>query len=791
MPITVGTLGRLTGVDYRGRDIIFSFESSDLILTPLLSNVVRHTWVPRHWRLYAEGPSGPSAVRRQLWPAVPKAAITETSASVQVTCGELLIEATRDPFRLRYATADGTTFLEESAEGGLSWSYWEYVLRFNLAPEDHFYGIGQVDQLGETVDLDHRGHRRVIWNQHSPPAVTILPVVHSLRGYGLLVDNPRRATWDLGHSDPSLFYYQSTGGGLQYYVCFGPDMARLQRTYYELTGYPPMPPRWVLGFLQSRYGYRNRRELEAVARTFRDKKLPCDALILDVYWFREMGDLAFDFLDWPAAPEMIARLKQQGFRIITIEEPYLTTRSNNYEEAASKGYLAKHYGGSPYRFDFWPGECALLDFSNPAVRDWWTEKHRPLLEMGISGWWTDLNEPAKHYQDMLHYGGSAPMVHNLAALEMHKSIFEAGQRYAPNHRTFILSRSAFAGSQRYGVTLWSGDVDMTFAALRKQVAVGLSTGLAGFPLWGSDIGGFGFDGKCSPELYARWFQFGAFCPLFRPHGDQRELREPWQFGPEVEAICRKYLYLRYRMLPYLYTAVHQACVDGVPLMRPLVIEFPHDPTVWNMSDEYLFGSEILVAPVMDEGARQRKIYLPKGEWLDFWNETTYTGPQWFEVQAPLDILPLFVREGAIIPLGPEMDYSSQRRLDPLTVEIYRGASRSFTVYEDDGETSAYQNGAFAETAIEIIEGAEDFACRIGETRGEFAPANAERSVVINVHRQPRPRAVNCGTVDLFQMVDAASIEHTQNGWWWDLSRRLLTITLRRKTESVKVEVSNS
>src|SRR6185437_11820497 len=202
MPITVGTLGRLIAVAQQGRDVVFSFESSDLVLTPLLSNLVRHTWVPKHWRLYTERVTGPYAARRQLWPAAVRATIVETSETVEVRCGELLIEATRDPFRLRYSTTDGETFLEEVGEGGLSWNYWDYALRFRLAPKDHFYGMGQVDQFDEPVDLDHRGHRREVWNQHSPPATTVLPAVQSLRGYGLLVDNPRRATWDLGHTDP-------------------------------------------------------------------------------------------------------------------------------------------------------------------------------------------------------------------------------------------------------------------------------------------------------------------------------------------------------------------------------------------------------------------------------------------------------------------------------------------------------------------------------------------------------------------------------------------------------------
>jgi alpha-glucosidase len=788
MPITVGTLGRLVAVAHRGKDVVFSFESSDLILTPLMPNVVRHTWVPKHWRLYVEPTVGSYAVPRRLWPAGPRATIEETPRTIRVKCGELLLEATRDPFHLRYATLEGQTFLEEVREGGLSWSYWDYALRFELDSSDHFYGLGQTDQRDEPFDFDHRGHRHEVWNQHSPPAVTILPALHSLRGYGLLVDNPRRATWDLGYRDPSTFTYEAGGGGLQYYVFFGPDLPRLLRTYLELTGFPPMPPRWTLGLLQSRYGYRNRAELEMIARTFREKRLPCDALILDVYWFREMGDMAFDPLDWPEAPEMIARLKQQGFHLMVIEEPYITTRSRNYAEALANGYLARRYDGSPYTFDFWPGECGLIDFSNPAAREWWTRKHQPLLEMGVSGWWTDLNEPAKHYHDMLHAAGSAPMVHNLVAPWIHQSIFEAGQRYTPAARTFILSRSAFAGSQRYGAALWSGDVDMTFAALRMQVAVGLNTGLAGFPVWGSDIGGFGFAGACSAELYVRWFEFGAFCPLFRPHGDQTEMREPWQFGPEVESICRKYLDLRYRLLPYIYTALHEACTRGTPLMRPLVLAHPHDPAVSNIGDEYLFGAEILVAPITEEKATSRRVYLPAGEWIDFWSEAAYQGARWIDVAAPLDTLPLFIREGAIIPLGPVMQYSSERDLDPLTIAIYRGINRTFTLYEDDGETFAYLSGRYAETDIELLEGSGDCTCLIGERRGGFGSAGL-RTVVLEIHRQPRPRSIICNGAPHDAFTDAGLLHAAPSGWWWDEARAILTIKLPVSTESATVQVS--
>jgi alpha-glucosidase len=611
----------------------------------------------------------------------------------------------------------------------------------------------------------------------------------SLRGYGLLIDNPVRARWDLGNTDPQSFFYEARGGGLQYYVLFGPGLPRLLRTYLELTGFPPLPPRWVLGLLQSRYGYKSRSELEAIAKTFRAKHLPCDALILDVFWFREMGDLAFDPLNWPDPKEMIARLKQQGFRIMLIEEPYLTLKSRNYMEAQTNGFLARHFDGSPYSFDFWPGESALIDFSNPAARSWWTAKHRSLIEMGVDGWWTDLNEPAKHFPDMAHHGGSAAAVHNSTALFTQQAVHDAHQQYAPGKRVFILSRSGFAGSQRYGAALWSGDVDMTFEALRKQVAVALNVGLAGIPLWGSDIGGFGFDGRCTAELYARWFQFGAFCPLFRPHGDQRELREPWQFGRDVEEICRRYLRLRYRLLPYIYNALHAACTTGIPILRPLLMEFPDDANLYNLSDQYLFGPEMLVAPILDEGATERNVYLPDGLWIDFWTDDLLRGPCTITVQAPLDKIPLFVRQGAIIPMGPDLQHSSEHPLDPLTLAIYPGDDRSLTLYEDDGETTAYQNGEYAMTNFTVTHEGGQVACRLQETEGRFAGCRAARTIVLNFHHRPTVSSVTSNNDLVPAIASLQAFERTQGGWWHDQSAKSLSIKLPPEPKARTVRVS--
>jgi alpha-glucosidase len=372
---------------------------------------------------------------------------------------------------------------------------------------------------------------------------------------------------------------------------------------------------------------------------------------------------------------------------------------------------------------------------------------------------------------------------------MHQAIFAAHQQYAPRQRIFILSRAAFLGSQRYGAGLWSGDVDMTFTALRKQVALGLNVSLAGIPWWGTDIGGFGFAGQCTPELYIRWFQFGAFCPLFRPHGDQTELREPWQFGAEVEAICAKYLRLRYRLLPYLYTAVHEACTTGIPLMRPLVLEFSDDPRVFNLSDEYLFGPDLLVAPILDEGSVKREVYLPAGGWIDFWTDAVYTGPCSLTVEAPLDTLPLFIRQGAILPLGPEMQYSWERLLDPLTLEIYRGADHAYTLYEDDGETTAYQTGSYVSTLFQMTESAEGLTFIIGEAQGVFTGHQSERTYVLNVHQQPAVDKVICNGVLLPAFDARQDFDLAASGWRWEKTKGILTIKLVRTAKAQTIYIA--
>lgn len=672
-----------------------------------------------------------------------------------IRLGRIVVHVTRAPFRLEYfdggldggpggrlgGSPDQRPFLSEKTSGGLRWDGWKFSLNFALGEDEHFYGLGQGDQLKGRVNLDHRGSCVHIWNQHNPrPARLTFPFVLSTRRYGLFVDNAHRALFDFGVSDPETFSYIADGGIPDYYVILGNDLYDVLSGYTSLTGRPALLPRWALGYLQSRFGYRDRAEVEELASTFRAKKIPCDGIILDLFWFKHMGDLAFNKKEWPEPGKMIAGLAERGFRVVVIEEPYLTPKSKNFEPAGRLGYLCKRANGSTYVFPFWGGEAGLVDFTSPAARAWWAARHRTLFKLGIAGWWTDLNEPEVHLPDMVHHGGPAHSVHNLQALQMIQAVYAASQRYAPGKRVFIMSRSGWAGMQRYGATTWSGDVAASFSALANQPALGLNMGLAGVAGWNTDIGGFW--GDPSPELYVRWMQFGCFNPICRPHGAQ-SAREPWAFGEEAELIVTEYIKLRYRLLPYLYSYMHQSYATGAPLMRPLILEFPDDEKVTSLSDEYLFGKEILVAPVLEEGGIKREVYLPAGVWHDFWTGRRYVGPAVLEVPAPLAILPLFIRGGAIIPLAGEMDFTGQCRWDNLTLDVYPAPGRDgcLELYEDDGETTAYTRGEYSLTTIRCRADPQKIMIEIGPPCGTFPFMTVTRDWLLKVHSDKAPSRV--------------------------------------------------
>jgi alpha-glucosidase len=618
---------------------------------------------------------------------------------------------------------------------------------FEFSGEQHFYGLGQGGP-----GLDRLGVTRQLWNTHlghGPGSDMGIPLLVSDRGYALFFDNTGDAVVTVGRSDDGVrIVYTGEAGRLVWYFLIGSDMRGLMREVAELLGHPPMPPRWALGFLQSTRHFDDTEELRRLPRTIREKRIPCDGLIyLSTYgeargWNRGVGHLGFQPELWPDPPAVIDEARRQHFEIITHEYPVLHEESPLFQEAEARGFLlAEGYGRA--------GEMArrsanyrdgqrYLDFTNPAVRGWWWRAHRELAQLGIAGWWLDGGEgpPAT---SKLHMGDGT-LLHNIYDRFRHQAFAEGEAADRPDQRVFLLCRSGAAGMQRFGATTWSGDINNDFATLEAQIPLGLNTGLSGVPYWGTDVGGFFHPVPETGELYARWFQLGTFSPIFRSHGWVWREHVPWAHGAEVESICRQYAELRYRLLPYTYTLAWQAHTLGLPLMRPLVLNYPADPRVWTLGHEFLWGDDLLVAPVTREGARAWPVYLPAGGWYDFWTGARYEGPAGITLDAPLDRLPLLVRAGAIVPLGPVVQHTGERQLEDVTLRIYPEGSSRFELYEDDGRSNAYRRGDHALTRFDCESGPSGVTVRIGEAVGARSVVPPGRRYLLQV-RMDRPGAV--------------------------------------------------
>jgi alpha-D-xyloside xylohydrolase len=550
----------------------------------------------------------------------------------------------------------------------------------SLAPDERLYGFGE-----RFVPLDQRGRRWQSWTTDALSTATQraykpVPFGLSSRGYGLFVNSTARVEFDLGATSSLSAAFTLDATELDYFIIYGPALSDVLRRYWRLTGAPPLPPRWSFGFWSSRNSYRSRVEVEEIARGYRERAIPCDVIHLDPWWMgaeENWCNLTWDTRAFPEPAGMIGDLRGQGFRVCLWENPYVPQGSDLYAEGAASGYFVRDAEGEPYLIPGWTEKrtpTAVVDFTNPAAVAWWQEKHRRLMAMGVSTFKSDFGEGAPadgHYHD----GTPGDQAHNLYPLLYNRAVFEVVDAHGGG-QGLVWSRATTAGGQRYPVH-WGGDCRTTFDHMAASLRGGLNFILSGFVYWSHDIGGYTHESN--PALYARWAQFGLFCSHARAHGTSP--REPWAFGEEVEAIFRKYVTLRYRLLPYTYSCAARAATTGRPLMRPLLLDYQDDPTAHIIDLQYLFGDAFLVAPVFAEES-DVPVYLPEGRWIDYWTKHTHVGPGWITVHAPLDKLPLFVREGAIIPMGPEVQYVGQKPLDPLTLDVYPSDEGAFTLWEE-------------------------------------------------------------------------------------------------------------
>lgn len=637
--------------------------------------------------------------------------------------------------------AEARTTLEPYLQG-FAFSSGTIRLTRPLASQERIYGLGE-----RTGDMNKRGQAFPVWNAdppkgHNAETVTMytsIPFFLGLhvddgRAYGVLIDHTGLVEMDMGKSNAAEASITVQGDSLIVYFFVGPTPADVLRQYTELTGRMPLPPNWALGYHQSRWSYASEQQVRQLAIRLRERHHPCDAIWLDIDYMNNFQNFTWNPETFPAPRPMIDDLHAQGFHLVTIIDPGTKTDGNYfvYQQGMERDYFCRLQDGTLFQGEVWSGACVFPDFSRSEVRTWWGNLYKDLLDQGVDGIWNDMNEPSlkpilpqPQDESLLHRatmsnnalhlaGGDQPtepdgppvlhkFYHNAYGMEMARATYEALLRLRPGTRPFVLTRSGTAGIQRYAA-VWTGDNTSWWEHLLMAIPMCLNISMSGVPFVGVDIGGFW--NASNGELLARFTQLSALLPLCRNHNATGNPdQEPWAFGEPYESICRKAIELRYRLMPYLYTLFHEAATTGAPIIQPLYYHYPQDERACDTQSEFLLGDALLSAPIYEQGASSRSVYLPAGNWFDYWDDNEYPGMGWSDIAAPLERWPLFVRGNSILPSGPLMQYTGQHATDPLTFTCYMAEDglAHYTLYEDDGSTLAYRNGAFAQTSI---------ACRV-------------------------------------------------------------------------------
>lgn len=596
------------------------------------------------------------------------------------------------------------------ASGRASYDYNVQEIR-NLDGKDCIYGLG--DKAG-VLNKRHYGYE--MWNSDIPDphednfkslykSIPFMLVLKEKGAYGIFFDNHNKTYFDLGKESDAYYVFGADAGNLDYYFIGGENLKEVIGGYTWLTGRAPMQQLWTLGFHQSRWGYESEEEIRSIAEGMKKHQLPCDCIHFDIDYMDHYKVFTWNQETYEDGAKVISDFKDMGIKAVTIIDPGVKVEKNYYvyEEGVKNGYFAKTPEGEIYVNEVWPGDAVYPDFGNPEVRRWWGDKQKFLIDMGVSGVWNDMNEPASFRgplpDDVVFTDEDvqAPhsQVHNIYGHNMAKATYE-GWKELTGKRPFVITRACYSGSQKY-TTGWTGDNHSIWSHIRMAIPQMCNLGMSGMNFMGTDVGGFGSD--CTPELFARWIQLGCFSPLFRDHCAQGcRVQEPWQFGEEVLDISRKYLNLRYELLPYLYDLMRECEQTGIPMMRPLVLEYEKDENVKNRNDEFMLGDRMLIAPVVEQGAREKMVYLPEGVWYDYWTGEKKEGKSFFVRTAPLDLCPIYVKAGAVIPKYPVRMHVGENKDDLLILEAYPGEG-NYRHYQDNGEDFQYRQGAFNEYEI--------------------------------------------------------------------------------------------
>lgn len=752
----------------------------------------------------------------------PGVVVTTDGDRSTLATAALRVTIRHKPFRVAIADAEGDSLDEDDPALGTAVAGRMARVYKRLRSDETIYGFGE-----KTGRLDKRGwwlggYSYTMWNTDAggydggtDPLYASVPffmVMRNGRAHGILLDNTFRSNFDVGKQLRNVLSFGAEDGELDYYFIDGPDPKQVVERYTELTGRMPLPPRWALGYHQCRYSYYPEARVRFIADNFRQRRIPADVLWLDIHYLDGYNPLTWDRSRFPDPAGMIRDLRARGLRLVTIVDPHPKKQPgwDVYDTGLAGGHFVKNADGTVYEAPVWPsnaerdpGPSVFPDFSRPATRAWWGGLYKRLTDAGVAGIWNDMNEPAIFVAptwtmglDVRHDNEGKPTdhreIHNVWGMLMTRATYEGLLKLRPDERPFVLTRATFAGGQRYAA-LWPGDNLSRWEDLRHSIPMLAGLGLSGMAFVGSDIGGFGE--SPAAELYTRWLQAGVFYPFMRTHTaiDTND-QEPWSFGAAYEGLNRRAIELRYELLPQIYNEMKLASETGVPALRPMMLEFPGDARAARLDDQFMFGSDLLVAPVLFEGRTRRELYLPQGDWYDFWSAERYHGGRSLEVPVTLASIPVFVRAGAFVFRQPVVQHTGEMAGQPLRVFVYPAPRSEATLYEDDGLSFDYQRGGylrrrFAQTRAADAAGADgSVVIEVGAAQGRYRPeARALELSVAFDSRPARVRVAAGGATSDVPYVDASALG-THAEAWSVVDGRFVVVKQADRWDGLKVTI---
>jgi alpha-glucosidase len=713
---------------------------------------------------------------------------------------EITVEIKKQPFGVKFLDKKGNVINEDYINQEKTAGYEDgkpYVFKKTDKDED-FYGFGEQSGL----DVNKRGDSIGLWNtdaysynKDTKYLYTSIPFFIGLKdkkAYGIFFDNTHRSYYEMASESDDYYYFYANGGKLTYYFAYGPEVGDVIDRYTELTGKMDVPAQWTLGLHQSKWGY-TPEEIVNVAKTYREKNIPLDTMHFDIDYMD-----GYRVFTWNEQyKQALKQLKEMpGFHAIAINDPAVKQDENYriYQEGTKNDYWAKNADGTPFIGPVWPGDSAFPDFSKQEVRDWWAKNHDVMLNEGIDGIWNDMNEPAvfldddKHHHTMpldSYFGTEDKKImhteyHNLYGHDEADATYQGLKMHKPNERPFVLTRDMYAGTQRWAA-LWTGDNVSNWEHLQMSLPMNMNAGMSGVAFVGNDIGGFAQ--RPDAELFARWMEVGAFLPFSRIHYDNdakaavKQGQEPWAFGPEVEQISKKYIEMRYQLLPYLYNEFKEAADSGKPVQQPLVYQFQNDEKTHDISDQYMFGDSMMLAPVVKQGQTSREVYLPQDvNWTDYWTGKEYNGGQTITVDAPLDHLPIFVKKESMIPTREVQQYTDEKPLTNLVLDTYLDKKASYTFYEDDGKTEDYKAGEYNMTEFEVERKANKVTFKQKQRVRKYSESQLQQ-YTLKLNNAEKPSHVHAGRSKYQEAGSLAEAQGKTNTYFYDKDKKVLYVSI--------------